>query len=180
MVPVLTVVASEFRSQQRNRAAARDRLAGLLREAIAPPSPPRRATYPRRRFYQPPSRQQATPCREQVPSAVAQRTNSPRHRHQINTGVSASAAACVRWPRRVKDGSMPEWSLLQDAYGPADRVPGLLARASAETDLVADVWGELWSRLCHQGTVYSASYAAIPWLAIMASGQPLAALVPPV
>jgi len=75
---------------------------------------------------------------------------------------------------------MPEWSLLQDAYGPADRVPGLLARASAETDLAADVWGELWSRLCHQGTVYSASYAAIPWLAIMASGQPLAALVPPV
>jgi hypothetical protein len=39
---------------------------------------------------------------------------------------------------------MPEWSLLQDAYGPADRVPELLARASAETDLAADVWVELW------------------------------------
>jgi hypothetical protein len=80
----------------------------------------------------------------------------------------------------VKDGGMPEWSLLQDAYGPADRVPELLARASAETDLAADVWVELWGRLCHQGTVYSASYAAIPWLAVMASSQPSAALVPPV
>lgn len=45
---VLTVDASEFRSQRRNRAAARERLAGLLREALAPPSPPRRATRPSR------------------------------------------------------------------------------------------------------------------------------------
>jgi hypothetical protein len=27
------------------------------------------------------------------------------------------------------------------------------------------VWDELWSRLCHQGTVYSASFAALPALA---------------
>lgn len=45
---VLTVDASEFRSQRRNRAAARERLAGLLREALAPPAPPRRATRPSR------------------------------------------------------------------------------------------------------------------------------------
>jgi ribosome-associated protein len=42
----VTVVASEHRSQLRNRAAARERLAGLLREALAPPPPPRRATKP--------------------------------------------------------------------------------------------------------------------------------------
>jgi len=45
---VLTLDASEFRSQHRNRTAARERLAALLREAIAPPPPPRRATRPSR------------------------------------------------------------------------------------------------------------------------------------
>lgn len=43
---VLTVVAAEFRSQRRNRVAARERLAALLRESLAPPPPPRRATRP--------------------------------------------------------------------------------------------------------------------------------------
>ncbi len=42
----LSVVASEHRSQLRNRAAARERLSGILREALAPPPPPRRATKP--------------------------------------------------------------------------------------------------------------------------------------
>jgi ribosome-associated protein len=45
---VLTLDASEFRSQLRNRTAARERLAAVLREAIAPPPPPRRATRPSR------------------------------------------------------------------------------------------------------------------------------------
>ncbi|MEO7754389.1 MAG: alternative ribosome rescue aminoacyl-tRNA hydrolase ArfB [Terracoccus sp.] len=40
----VSVVASERRSQLRNRAAARERLAAMLREALAPPPPPRRAT----------------------------------------------------------------------------------------------------------------------------------------
>lgn len=45
---VLTVEASEERSQLRNRSAARQRLAALLREALAPPPPKRRATRPTR------------------------------------------------------------------------------------------------------------------------------------
>lgn len=45
---VLTVVASEHRSQLANRQAARVRLAALLREASAPPPPPRRPTKPSR------------------------------------------------------------------------------------------------------------------------------------
>lgn len=45
---VLTVDAAEFRSQHRNRKAARDRLAGLLRSALAAPPPTRRATRPTR------------------------------------------------------------------------------------------------------------------------------------
>lgn len=43
---VITVVASEYRSQLRNRRAARERLAALLAEAIAPPPRNRRATKP--------------------------------------------------------------------------------------------------------------------------------------
>jgi ribosome-associated protein len=43
---VLTVVASEHRSQLRNRDAARERLAAVLREATAPEPPARRPTRP--------------------------------------------------------------------------------------------------------------------------------------
>ncbi|MDI6911651.1 alternative ribosome rescue aminoacyl-tRNA hydrolase ArfB [Nocardioides sp.] len=42
------VVATEHRSQHRNRVAARERLAERLREALAPPPPPRRPTKPTR------------------------------------------------------------------------------------------------------------------------------------
>lgn len=45
---VLTVAASEYRSQHRNREAARARLAELLTEATAPPPPRRRPTKPSR------------------------------------------------------------------------------------------------------------------------------------
>jgi len=44
----ITVTASEHRAQLANREAARDRLAALLREAMAPPPPPRRPTRPSR------------------------------------------------------------------------------------------------------------------------------------
>jgi ribosome-associated protein len=43
---VLTVVASEHRSQLRNRDAARERLAETLRAALAPDPPKRRPTRP--------------------------------------------------------------------------------------------------------------------------------------
>jgi ribosome-associated protein len=42
----LIIVARRFRTQERNRADARDRLIALIREAAAPPPPPRRATRP--------------------------------------------------------------------------------------------------------------------------------------
>jgi ribosome-associated protein len=45
---VLTVIASEHRSQLRNREAAEDRLAEALRAAIAPPPRRRRPTKPTR------------------------------------------------------------------------------------------------------------------------------------
>ncbi|MFF0338196.1 alternative ribosome rescue aminoacyl-tRNA hydrolase ArfB [Kribbella sp. NPDC004875] len=43
---VVTIAASEYKSQWRNREAARERLATLLREAIAPPPRKRRPTKP--------------------------------------------------------------------------------------------------------------------------------------
>ena len=44
---ILTITAAEHRSQRRNRAAARERLAHVLRAALTPPIP-RRATKPTR------------------------------------------------------------------------------------------------------------------------------------
>jgi ribosome-associated protein len=49
---VLTVVASEHRSQLRNREAAEQRLADTLRDAIAPPPRRRRPTKPTRSSVQ--------------------------------------------------------------------------------------------------------------------------------
>jgi ribosome-associated protein len=45
-VGTIRIVASEHRSQHRNRAAARARLASAIREALAPPPPPRVPTKP--------------------------------------------------------------------------------------------------------------------------------------
>jgi len=45
---VITLVASEHRSQLQNRTAARARLANLLTDALAPPPPARRPTRPTR------------------------------------------------------------------------------------------------------------------------------------
>jgi ribosome-associated protein len=45
---VVTVAASEFKSQLRNREAAAARLSALLTEATAPPPKPRRPTRPTR------------------------------------------------------------------------------------------------------------------------------------
>ncbi|MFI8266678.1 hypothetical protein [Streptomyces sp. NPDC085665] len=62
---------------------------------------------------------------------------------------------------------MTDWSQLTHAYGTAEDVPDLLRAAGPDPESPA--WSELWSRLCHQGTVYPASYAALPALAEKAS-----------
>jgi hypothetical protein len=48
-------------------------------------------------------------------------------------------------------------------------VPMLLAEVDAQGTDEGEAWQDLWGRLCHQGTVYEASYAAIPELAAMAA-----------
>ncbi len=49
---VLVIAASEHRSQWQNRTAARARLVAMLRDALEPPSPARRATRPSRAAQQ--------------------------------------------------------------------------------------------------------------------------------
>jgi hypothetical protein len=74
---------------------------------------------------------------------------------------------------------MVDWTSLRHAYGAAGDVPALLSKL--KPDPADNVWGELWSRICHQGSVYSASFAALPALADAAArwqpkqrAQPLA------
>ncbi|MEM7245831.1 MAG: hypothetical protein AAF533_10840 [Acidobacteriota bacterium] len=70
----------------------------------------------------------------------------------------------------------PRWHELRHAYGPADDVPDMLRRLAAlprHDSWVDDdpVWDDLWSCLCHQGTVYSSSFAAVPHLVAVGQGQ---------
>lgn len=65
-----------------------------------------------------------------------------------------------------------DWASLRDAYGSAADVPALLAAAEAAAADEGGVWDELWARLHHQGTVYSASYAALPVLAGISRQHP--------
>ena len=63
-------------------------------------------------------------------------------------------------------------------YGSAADIPALLDDAAAATDWDAPVWRELWQRLCHQGSVAPASYAALPALARIAESRADLALDP--
>ncbi len=58
--------------------------------------------------------------------------------------------------------TMVNWKILSHAYCSATDLPDLLRNLSPNVD--NDVWSELWSRICHQGTVYTASYPALPFL----------------
>jgi hypothetical protein len=62
----------------------------------------------------------------------------------------------------------PRWQKLSHAYGSAANIPELLrelARATSPTaGYNSEPWFTLWSSLCHQGDVYDASYAAVPYI----------------
>jgi hypothetical protein len=66
----------------------------------------------------------------------------------------------------------PHWSELTHAYGAASDIPVLLRDLAAAPAPIADwqdePWYSLWSSLCHQGDVYTASYAAVPHVVAIA------------
>jgi hypothetical protein len=64
----------------------------------------------------------------------------------------------------------PRWGRLQHAYGPASDVPALLKQLQSSTGPNQGPWEGLWSNLCHQGDVYTASYAAVPHIVSTAIG----------
>jgi len=73
--------------------------------------------------------------------------------------------------------SSPRWSELRHAYGAASDIPPLLEQLEAEpnrvhTDCRDEPWFSLWSSLCHQGDVYSASYATVAHLIRIAASIP--------
>lgn len=58
------------------------------------------------------------------------------------------------------------WSALEHAYGSAGDIPQFLRVLDTFPPDTPDAepWFMLWSSLCHQGDVYSASFAAVPWV----------------
>ena len=73
--------------------------------------------------------------------------------------------------------SSPRWGELRHAYGEASDIPELLEQAKTappSAGLRSEPWFALWSALCHQYDVYTASYAAVPHLVAIARMKPLA------
>lgn len=70
----------------------------------------------------------------------------------------------------------PFWLQLNHAYGLASDIPNLLRNLALSpgqtSDDQAEPWHSLWSSLCHQGDVYTASYAAVPHLVQIAADTP--------
>jgi HEAT repeat protein len=65
------------------------------------------------------------------------------------------------------------WDELSHAYGSAGEAPGLLRGiASPDRDAAAAALDELLNRVAHQGTVYPATVAAVPFLLELAVGAP--------
>jgi hypothetical protein len=60
----------------------------------------------------------------------------------------------------------PRWADLTHAYGPASDIPALLRvlEKLPECRGEEEPWFTLWSALAHQGDVYSASFAAVPYV----------------
>ena len=73
------------------------------------------------------------------------------------------------------DLDSPDWSELQHAYGTAEDIPSLLRDLERfPPDVAHDngTWHTLWSSLCHQSDIYSASFAAVPHIVRLAVASP--------
>lgn len=64
------------------------------------------------------------------------------------------------------------WAERNHAYGSAADIPGLLRQVASEGDAAGEAISALYGRLFHQGTVYPATAAAVPFLAELARRGP--------
>lgn len=67
-------------------------------------------------------------------------------------------------------GMTLDWSRLKHAYGFASDLPRLFDEIG-DPELADEAWDEFWASLYHQRSVYSASFAAVPVLADIATGR---------
>lgn len=75
------------------------------------------------------------------------------------------------------DLNSDRWKRLDHAYGSAGDVPELVEQLKTAPTRERGAeqsapWASLHSALCHQLTVYTASYAALPHLASLAASRP--------
>jgi hypothetical protein len=69
------------------------------------------------------------------------------------------------------DLNSPRWSELTHAYGNAADIPDLLRQvetAPPQDNYKSEPSFSIWSALCHQGDVYTATYAAMPHIVAIA------------
>jgi hypothetical protein len=79
------------------------------------------------------------------------------------------------WEIGVLPLTSPRWSDLRDAYGVASDIPDLLTQLEAfppDQGPEAEPYFSLWSALCHQGDVFTGSYAAVPHIVRIIGGAP--------
>jgi hypothetical protein len=69
----------------------------------------------------------------------------------------------------------PRWPELQHAYGSAADIPALLRDLETFPSCGgnSEPWFTLWSTLCHQGSIYSASFAAVPHIVRILASDPM-------
>lgn len=67
-------------------------------------------------------------------------------------------------------GMTLDWSRLKHAYGSASNLPRLFDEIG-DPELADEAWEDLWASLYHQGSVYTASFAALPVLTDIAAGR---------
>lgn len=89
----------------------------------------------------------------------------------------AGYAGLCGWARRLRgvlDGlDVVAWGELSHAYGSACDTPELLRQASSEDrEIASAAISELHGSIFHQGTVYPATVAAVPFLAELAAAAP--------
>jgi hypothetical protein len=80
----------------------------------------------------------------------------------------------LKWRSTLLSLDSVRWKELKHAYGSAANIPGLLKQLDGLPDSSnnKEPWFSLWSALAHQGGVYSASFAAVPYVIEALSTSP--------